>query len=119
VTFDITRIKGIKNMLFGGEGIFLGELKGPGRIWLHSMAVSHLAHRIGEYLPGREEGGTAAGGAAGLVGGIIGSALGGGRNDRRKRAGRVPVVLERHAYQQTHLIITTQSHVRDPSGRTT
>jgi hypothetical protein len=48
---------------------------------LHSMAVSHLAQRIGEFLPGREEGGSAAGGAAGLVGGIIGSALGGGRKD--------------------------------------
>jgi uncharacterized protein (AIM24 family) len=81
VTFDITRIKGIKNMIFGGEGIFLGELKGPGRIWLHSMAVSHLAQRVGEFLPGREEAGTAAGGAAGLVGGIIGSALGGGKKN--------------------------------------
>jgi uncharacterized protein (TIGR00266 family) len=79
VTFDITRIKGIKNMLFGGEGIFLGELKGPGRIWLHSMAVSHLAHRIGEFLPGPQEASSAAGGAAGLVGGLIGSALGGGK----------------------------------------
>ena len=51
VTFDITRIKGIKNMLFGGEGIFLGTLTGPGRIWLHSMTVSKIAHRIMEFIP--------------------------------------------------------------------
>ena len=52
VTFDITMVKGIRNMLFGGEGIFLATLRGPGRIWLHSMTASKMAHRVGEYLPG-------------------------------------------------------------------
>jgi len=51
VTFDITMIKGMTNILFGGEGLFLATMTGPGRIWLHSMTVSKLAHRIGEYLP--------------------------------------------------------------------
>lgn len=78
VTFDITRIKGIKNMLFGGEGIFLGTLTGPGRIWLHSLTVSKMAHRIGESLPGSEGGGKAA--AGGLVGAVIGGLLGGRRD---------------------------------------
>ena len=55
ITFDITMIKGFRNMLFGGEGIFLGTLEGPGRIWLHSLTVSKMAHRIGEYLPARKE----------------------------------------------------------------
>jgi len=77
VTFDITRIKGIKNMLFGGEGIFLGTLTGPGRIWLHSMTVSKMAHRIGESLPARAESST---GAGGVVGAVIGSVLGGRRD---------------------------------------
>jgi uncharacterized protein (TIGR00266 family) len=54
VTFDITMIKGIRNLLFGGEGVFLGTLRGPGRIWLHSLTVSKMAHRIGEYLPGKK-----------------------------------------------------------------
>lgn len=66
VSFSVTRIKGITNMLFGGEGIFLGTLTGPGRIWLHSMTVHQMAHRIGEALPARGES-TAAGGIAGAV----------------------------------------------------
>jgi uncharacterized protein (AIM24 family) len=51
VTFDITMIKGMTNILFGGEGLFLASMTGPGRIWLHSMTVSKMAHRVGEYLP--------------------------------------------------------------------
>lgn len=51
VSFDITMIKGFTNLLFGGEGLFLATLTGPGRIWLHSMTVSKMAHRIAEYIP--------------------------------------------------------------------
>jgi uncharacterized protein (TIGR00266 family) len=53
VTFDIEMIKGMTNILMGGEGLFLATLKGPGRIWLHSMTVSKIAHRVAEYLPGK------------------------------------------------------------------
>lgn len=51
VTFDIEMIKGMSNILFGGEGLFLATLRGPGRIWLHSMTVSKMAARIAEYIP--------------------------------------------------------------------
>ena len=51
VAFDIEMIKGMANILLGGEGMFLATLKGPGRIWLHSMTVSKMAHRIAEYIP--------------------------------------------------------------------
>jgi len=51
VSFDIEMIKGVANVLLGGEGLFLATLKGPGRIWLHSMTVSKMAHRLIEYLP--------------------------------------------------------------------
>lgn len=51
VKFDVTMMKGLTNILFGGEGLFLGTLTGPGRIWLHSLTMSKVAHRIGEYLP--------------------------------------------------------------------
>lgn len=51
VRFEITRIKGIKNMLFGGDGIFLASLTGPGRVWLQSLTVANLAHAIAPYLP--------------------------------------------------------------------
>ena len=53
VSFDVQMVKGIANILFGGEGLFLGILSGPGRVWLHSMTASKMAHRIGEYLPSK------------------------------------------------------------------
>jgi uncharacterized protein (TIGR00266 family) len=53
VTFDIEMIKGITNILAGGEGLYLATLKGPGRIWLHSMTASKMAHRLMEYLPAK------------------------------------------------------------------
>jgi uncharacterized protein (TIGR00266 family) len=79
VSFQITTIPGIKNMFFGGDGIFLAQLVGPGTVWLQTLPISRLAHQIGEYLPrngGRETPAAAVGG--GLIGGIVGSILGGG-----------------------------------------
>jgi uncharacterized protein (TIGR00266 family) len=51
VKYDIVRVKGIKNMLFGGEGIFLATLSGPGKVWLQSMPISNLAKKITKYIP--------------------------------------------------------------------
>ena len=51
VNFQITRVPGIKNMLFGGDGIFLAALTGPGRVWLQSLPLSNLAHALQPYLP--------------------------------------------------------------------
>src|SRR5712691_2855725 len=51
VQFNITTVPGIKNAWFGGDGIFLATLTGPGRVWLQSMSMPHLAHAIQEYLP--------------------------------------------------------------------
>jgi uncharacterized protein (TIGR00266 family) len=53
VSFDIEMVKGMTNIIFGGEGLFLATLKGPGRIWLHSMTVSKMAARIAEYIPSK------------------------------------------------------------------
>jgi uncharacterized protein (TIGR00266 family) len=53
VNFEITRIKGIANMLFGGDGIFLASLTGPGRVWLQTLTVSNLAHAIIPYIPAK------------------------------------------------------------------
>ncbi len=53
VRFEITRIKGIANMLFGGDGIFLASLTGPGRVWLQTLTVSNLAHAIIPFLPAK------------------------------------------------------------------
>jgi len=51
VSFQITTVPGIKNMIFGGDGIFLAALSGPGRIWLQTLPISKLAHAIDKYLP--------------------------------------------------------------------
>ncbi len=73
VSFQISRIPGISNMIFGGDGIFLAALTGPGRVWLQSLPISRLAHALMEYLPSGREQRT----EAGVVGGIVGSILGG------------------------------------------
>ena len=46
VDFDIERIKGAKNMVFGGEGLFLATLRGPGRVWVQTMPIPKLAQAL-------------------------------------------------------------------------
>jgi uncharacterized protein (TIGR00266 family) len=82
VLFDIQLVPGFKNIIFGGEGLFLATLTGPGRISLQSMPIMNLAEEIGRYLPsntGGDGGGTNVGGAVatGVAGGVVGSLLGG------------------------------------------
>jgi len=79
VGFQITTVPGIKNMIFGGDGIFLAVLQGPGTVWLQTLPISRLAHQIAEYIPRGEsrQAGPAVGGA--LLGGIVGSMLGGNK----------------------------------------
>ena len=45
----------VKNLVFGGEGLFLATLTGPGRVVLQSMPILNLAEEIGRYLPMRVE----------------------------------------------------------------
>lgn len=52
VSYEIELVKGVKNMLFGGEGLFLAVLRGPGKIWLQSMPVAKLAALIIPFIPG-------------------------------------------------------------------
>ncbi|MBV6442063.1 MAG: TIGR00266 family protein [Haliscomenobacteraceae bacterium CHB4] len=58
VDYDIQFVKGIRNMVFGGEGLFFAVLRGPGKVWLQSLPVSRLAARILQYgtAPGKDEG---------------------------------------------------------------
>ncbi len=51
VDFDIEMVRGIKTILFGGEGLFLARLTGPGRIWLQSMPMSNLVGQIIRHIP--------------------------------------------------------------------
>ncbi len=59
VDFDIEMVKGIKNFMFGGEGLFFAKLTGPGHVWLQSLPISRLAGRIMQYgsYNRKEEGG--------------------------------------------------------------
>ncbi len=71
VNFEITMIRGIRNVLFGADGLFMVALTGPGRIWLQSMTVPGLAHAVAPYLQ-QESGGSV---SSGIAGGIIGNIL--------------------------------------------
>lgn len=53
VNYDIQRIQGVRNMLFGGEGLFLATLTGPGKIWLQTMPLSNLAGAIRRFIPSK------------------------------------------------------------------
>lgn len=70
VDFDIQLVRGAKNILFGGEGLFLSTLTGPGKVWLQSMPFSNFAARIGQYLLTRKEAGGIRKGVRGIVEGI-------------------------------------------------
>jgi uncharacterized protein (TIGR00266 family) len=82
IQVDIQMVRGFRNILFGGEGLFLATLTGPGRIWLQSMPVMNLAEEIARHLPGNEPrssagalvgGGVAGAALTGILGGILGN----------------------------------------------
>jgi uncharacterized protein (AIM24 family) len=88
VGFDIQMVSGFRNVLFGGEGLFLASLTGPGHIWLQSMPILNLAEEVARYLPSGGDSGAnstpgnvALGSALGVAGGLLGGLLGGGRDD--------------------------------------
>ena len=51
VGYSAEMVKGFANILFGGEGLFLSTLTGPGKVWLQTMSASELARRIVPFLP--------------------------------------------------------------------
>ena len=55
VSFELDRIKGIKNIFFG-DGLFLAKLTGPGHVWLQTLPLSKLAQSLIPYLPQAELG---------------------------------------------------------------
>lgn len=71
VNYSVERVKGIKNMIWGGEGLFLATCTGPGRVWVQSLPVGELAGKLAEYLPGHRGGGGSL--AAGV---LLGSMMG-------------------------------------------
>jgi uncharacterized protein (TIGR00266 family) len=51
VDFDVTMLKGFRNILLGGEGLFLASVRGPGKVWLQTMPMSKLAQKIAQFMP--------------------------------------------------------------------
>ncbi len=51
VGYQVEMVKGFKNVLFGGEGLFLTTLTGPGKIWLQTMTMPGFAKRMMPFLP--------------------------------------------------------------------
>jgi uncharacterized protein (TIGR00266 family) len=62
VGFDIEMVRGFKNILFGGEGLFLSTLRGPGRVWLQTMPAMNLANKLAQFMPASGGGGGNKGG---------------------------------------------------------
>lgn len=71
VSFDITVMKGFMNAIFGGDGLFIAKLTGPGKVWLQSLTMSNLAHALVPYLPSATAESNATAGVAGAVAGSI------------------------------------------------
>ncbi len=71
VDFDIEFIRGMKNWMFGGEGLFYAVLRGPGTVWIQSLPISRLAAKIVSYggVGGRREEGSILGGLGNLLDG--------------------------------------------------
>jgi uncharacterized protein (TIGR00266 family) len=69
IDYDIQFVGGIKNTLFGGEGVFFAQLSGPGKVWIQSLPFSRLAGRVLMYSRGGKEEGSLLGGLGGLLDG--------------------------------------------------
>jgi uncharacterized protein (AIM24 family) len=73
VDFDVTMVKGFRNILLGGEGLFLASVRGPGKVWLQTMPMSKLAQKMAQFMP--QVGGKGSSGGLNID---VGSLLGGG-----------------------------------------
>jgi uncharacterized protein (TIGR00266 family) len=70
VNYDIQFVGGIKNTLFGGEGVFFATLRGPGTVWIQTLPISRLASRILSYGGSRrKEEGSILGGIGNMLDG--------------------------------------------------
>jgi uncharacterized protein (TIGR00266 family) len=52
-SMDIERVKGVKNILFGGEGLFDTVITGPGKVWLQTMTIPNIASLLVPFLPSK------------------------------------------------------------------
>jgi uncharacterized protein (TIGR00266 family) len=71
VDYDIQMVRGVRNVIFGGEGMFFAALRGPGKVWIQTIPISRLASRILTYASpaGRKEEGSILGGLGNMLDG--------------------------------------------------
>ncbi len=70
VNYDIQFVGGIRNTVFGGEGLFFATLRGPGKVWIQTLPISRLASRILSYgTTKRKEEGSILGGLGNILDG--------------------------------------------------
>jgi uncharacterized protein (TIGR00266 family) len=71
IEYNIEFVKGVKNVIFGGEGLFFATLRGPGTVWIQSLPISRLASRVLQYASpsGRKEEGSVLGGLGNMLDG--------------------------------------------------
>lgn len=71
VDYDIQFVKGVRNVIFGGEGLFYATLRGPGKVWIQTIPISRLASRILSYAApqNRHEEGSILGSLGNLIDG--------------------------------------------------
>lgn len=72
VSYEIQFVGGVKNALFGGEGLFYAALTGPGHVVLQTLPFSRFANRVTAAAGGRRD---ESRGLAGLGGGILGDII--------------------------------------------
>jgi uncharacterized protein (TIGR00266 family) len=53
IGYEATLMKGVSNFLFGGDGLYMIRLTGPGKVWLHSLTAHNLAIILSEYMNGK------------------------------------------------------------------
>ncbi|MBR4470519.1 MAG: TIGR00266 family protein [Erysipelotrichaceae bacterium] len=51
VTYDVESVSGFKNIFFGGQGLFLTTLTGPGKVWLQTLTAQDMAQKLIPYMP--------------------------------------------------------------------
>ena len=78
VEFDVVRAGSVKSMIFGGQGVFFAQLRGPGKVWIQSLPFSRLAGRVLANAPHIGSSGSSGFSSFGFGGGDGGGDGGGG-----------------------------------------
>lgn len=79
VNFDVAFMRGVANALFGGDGLFVARLTGPGKVWLQTLTVPHLAHALAPYLGASSSQSMSGGAAGGIAATVLRGMFSGGR----------------------------------------